>query len=78
MRTKQEVVAHLNALAGVTRSPSPLPDSAAKVTYILKNHNGTVLAKHTDIKKLADEMIKYETQTGNETRIEIVHEGEKK
>lgn len=40
--------------------------------YILKNHNGKVLARHTDVKKLADEMLKYEAQTGNRTLIEVL------
>jgi hypothetical protein len=40
--------------------------------YILKNHNGKVLARHTDLRKLADEMLKYEAQTGNRTLIEVL------
>ena len=39
--------------------------------YILKNHNGKVLARHTDVRKLAEEMLKYEAQTGNSTLIEV-------
>lgn len=45
--------------------------NAGKTVYVLKNHNGTVLARHTDIKKLTAEMLKYEAQTGNRTRIEV-------
>lgn len=46
----------------------------AKTIYVLKNHNGTVLARITDPKKLAAELIKYETQTGNQTLVEIIEE----
>lgn len=41
-------------------------------TYILKNHNGVVLARHTSIAALIEEMLKYELQTGNSTLIEVV------
>lgn len=48
----------------------------AKTVYILKNHNGRVLARITDPKKLAQELMKYEVHTGNRTLVEVVKEGD--
>jgi hypothetical protein len=50
------------------------PQKSLLPVYVLKNHNGVELARHTDIRKLTDEMLRYEMQTGNPTRIEILQD----
>ena len=45
---------------------------AKRRVFILKNHNDVFLAQHDDFADLVSEREKYETWTGNETRIEIV------
>lgn len=37
--------------------------------YVLLNHNGTVLARHTRVEALIAEMKFYEAHTGNKTSI---------
>lgn len=46
--------------------------NATRTVFILKNHNGTFLAQHECYADLVAELVKYETQTGNETRVEVV------
>ena len=67
---KKEIMARLKGESmGLAEGKRPV--------FILMNHNGVVLAKPlTDAKKLSNELLKYEMQTGNKTTIEVVLPGE--
>ena len=49
----------------------PVSTKEKTAVFVLKNHNGSVLKKSTDIQEIADEMLRYEAQTGNKTSIEV-------